>query len=83
MTEPHEGLIVTPFEEFRRVYEYRKAQALVTHLRRIANLVEQAETVAICHKAPERPWIGLQEWTSPAGIRLGQWQTDIEIARLA
>ena len=80
---PHDGLVMTSFKEFPPgTYEFRKAQALTQHLRNVADLVSVASHVAICSKAPERPWVGLQEWDTAGGLREGQWVSDLDILQL-
>lgn len=82
-TVPHEGYVVTPFREWRGSYEYQKAQALAKHLRTMADIVANAQSVKKCSQAPERDWISMQEWvTSYGGLREGQWQSDLEVVVL-
>ena len=79
----HKGLVITSFKEFPLgTYEFRKAQALSKHLRSLDALVSTAQRVAICSKAPERPWLALQEWETLGGTREGQWCSDLEIVSL-
>lgn len=79
----HEGFIVTPFRESPPgTYEWRKGQALVKHLRAIIGLVEIAQRVSICDLAPERPWVALQEWETPGGLREGRWLSDLAVVIL-
>lgn len=76
----HDGVVITRFAEFHGVYEFHKAQAFAKHLRTLANLADRSQSVRKCEKAPEREWVSLQEWTEGAnGIRVGQWQSDIEV----
>ncbi|HEY6018841.1 MAG TPA: hypothetical protein VIY48_02820, partial [Candidatus Paceibacterota bacterium] len=75
-------VIITPFKEFRGVYEHRKAKAFASHLRLLAERAELAQSVQVCPKAPDRPWISLQEWITNHGHREGQWGSDIEFVNL-
>ncbi len=71
-------IIRTGFKEFRGVYEKHKSEAFAKHLRTVAEEASISQRVRICALAPERPWVGLQEWVNNSGTREGQWVSDID-----
>jgi hypothetical protein len=75
--------VYTQFKEFRGVYESRKAEALTTHLRDVANIVSVASHVRPCSTCGDASrLLSLQEWETLAGTREGGWLTELDTVRL-